>query len=149
MIVVLAVAALAVFAVLALRFGRDSRERYSSPEHALAGYGVTWDDRESDRGDRGSVAGHPYPTLALIEQALGGNPGALTSDPNAAALEVRARELLAEYWSDSAWTTGIVPQQAFDRVISELAPFLAPKSAEVADVSILVAREHATVASAA
>jgi hypothetical protein len=148
MVIVLAVAALTVFAIAAVRFGRESREILSSPEHDLAGYGHTWNDLDTEPGDRLAVTGRPYATLALIERALGGSPGALTSAPNAAELEVRARELTAEYWSDTAWTTGIVSGPAFERVVAGLAPYLVAPAA-VADMPAPAGRELGAVVSAA
>lgn len=139
--------ALVVFAIVALRFGRDSREGFRSSEHELAGYGVTWDDLGPS--DFVPVVRPPYPTLAFIERALGGSPGPLTFAANAAALEVRARELVAEYWSDTVWTTGIVPQRALERVVAELAPFFATAPASVEDSRTLAERDDAAVPLAA
>jgi hypothetical protein len=147
MVIVLAVAALALFAIAAVRFGRDSRPTLFSPEHQQAGHGPTWNDLEPAPSDRIPVARRSYPTLALIEPALGGTPGAFTSAPNAAALEVRARQLAAEYWSDTAWTTGIISAHTFERVITELAPY--PVAAPIADIPTMAARGHTEVAPAA
>jgi hypothetical protein len=149
MVIVLAVVALTLVAIAAVRFGRDNRSALTSTQHELAVLGVTWDELETDPGDRVSVARRPYPILALIEQALGGHPGALTSAPNAATLENRTRAFVAEFWSDVAWTTGIVPAQAFERVVAELAPYLFAVPTPIADFQMLAGREHAPVDSAA
>jgi hypothetical protein len=147
--IVFAFTILTVFAIAAARFGRDSRERFSSAERELAGRGVTWGDLETHPGDQVPAAKRPYPTLALIEQALDERPGHLTNAPNAAALEVRARQLAAEYWSDTAWMTGIVPRASFDRVVAELAPFLMTSPVEVAAISPLAGQVPAAVVLAA
>jgi hypothetical protein len=111
------VVALAILGLLAARFGRDSRQGLRSKEHELAAYGVTWADL--GHGPAGTEA---YPTLAFIEGALGQGTRVLTTAPDAPALEVRARALAAEYWSEAVWTTGVVPAAAFRRVLAELAP---------------------------
>lgn len=55
---------------------------------------------------------HEYPTLSLIDRAGGFPRTRLTADPNAPRLERRARELLAECWTDTAWLTGMVSEVA-------------------------------------
>jgi hypothetical protein len=130
------VVALAALAALAHRFGQDSRACIRSKEQEFASYGMTWADLAQELGTpRPSataapvprevpVAAQQYPTLALIERALGGSSRALAAASDADRLEARARELVAEYWSDAAWTIGLVPEAAFRRVLAELAPAL-------------------------
>lgn len=55
---------------------------------------------------------HYYPTLSLIDRATGMPPARFADDPAAPRLELRARALLADYWSDSAWLTGVVSEVA-------------------------------------
>ena len=129
------VVAIVALGALAMRFGRDSREGFRSKEHELAAYGVTWCDLTHEPSSPSAVpvvgdeptgerrdGKEPYPTLAFIERALGDAGPVLTTAPNASALESRARALVSELWSDSVWTTGIVPEAAFRRVLAELAP---------------------------
>ncbi len=61
-----------------------------------------------------------YPTLSFIERSQNVSTASLTACVNAAALEGLARDLVVRYWSDTAWTTGVVPRAAFDRVVTEL-----------------------------
>ena len=136
MVFVLAFVALGA---LALRFGQDSREGIRSEEVRLAGHGLTWADLRADRGvpaaTAAAVQGAPaiattpvtgsYPTLAFIERALDTAAGTLTDLPDAARLEARARALTSEYWSDLAWTTGVVSEAAVRRVLAGLVPALA------------------------
>jgi hypothetical protein len=109
--------------ILALRFGKDTREGLWSKEHELASHGMSWTDVVEAR----PMPAHQtdsFPTLAFIERALA-TPRALTTRPDAASLEVRARSLTAAYWSDHAWLTGVVPEPACRRVLAELDPTLA------------------------
>src|SRR5262245_121555 len=76
---------------------------------------------------------HPYPTLAFIERALAAPAGVLSGAPDADRLERRARALAAEYWSDTVWLTGVVPEAAFRRVLGELAPALAEVTVRVVE----------------
>ena len=129
------VVALAILGLLAVRFGPDRREGFRSKGHALAARGVTRRDLACEpsapssvpaAGDeplRDSPVGtEPYPTLAFIERALGHAARVLTAATDAAALERRARALVADHWSDAVWTTGVVPEAAFRRVLADLAP---------------------------
>src|SRR5215218_9842926 len=129
------VVAIVALGALAMRFGQDSRVGFRSKEHELAASGMTWSDltREpslptavpavgDERPGKRRAGKEPYPTLAFIERALGHAGPVLTRAPNASALEPRARALVSDHWSDSVWTTGIVPEAAFRRVLAELAP---------------------------
>ena len=113
-----------VLGVLALRFGQDSREGLRSKEHELASHGVSWADLAADREAPVCPRPTPYPTLAFIERGLGVADGALTLAPDPERMEVQARSLTREYWSDAVWTTGVVPEAAFRRVLAVLAPAL-------------------------
>ena len=44
----------------------------------------------------------------------------LSTRPNAATLELAARRLVSEYWSDNVWTTGRVPAASLNAVIDRL-----------------------------
>ncbi|MBA2758575.1 MAG: hypothetical protein H0U38_02680 [Chloroflexia bacterium] len=55
---------------------------------------------------------HQYPTLSLIDRAAGMPPTCFADDPAAPRLELRARKLLADYWSGTAWLTGMVSEVA-------------------------------------
>lgn len=61
-----------------------------------------------------------YPTLGLLDQALDNPLRPFSESPDAAALEVHARELAADFWSDTVWVTGIVSAAALHRVREEL-----------------------------
>ncbi len=126
------IAALAALGALALRFGQDSRDGIRSQEHEFAARGFTSIDRAPDRAcsalpaSGAAVSTVPaYPTLTFIEGGLGVSHGSLTASPDAARLEALARDLTAEYWGEAAWTTGIVPEASFRRILEELAPSLA------------------------
>jgi len=138
------VGAIGALGALAVRFGQISRRDFRAREHGFAIHGVTRCDliREqpaataipaaSDEPLRGRTASQEaYPTLAFIERALGHAMPVLTTAADASALEIRARELVVERWSDSVWTTGVVPEAAFRCVLAELAPgiLLAPNDA--------------------
>lgn len=62
----------------------------------------------------------PFPTLALLDQALGNPLRPFSESVDAAALEVHARKLAADFWSDTVWVTGIVSAAALHRVQEEL-----------------------------
>jgi hypothetical protein len=47
-----------------------------------------------------------YPLLALIDTVRGTESRPFSTDPQAAALERRARELTGEYWPEQIWLTG-------------------------------------------
>ncbi len=61
-----------------------------------------------------------FPTLALIDRALGNPSHPFGSSLAAAALEREARILADDYWSDTVWATGIVSETALLRVRDEL-----------------------------
>lgn len=61
-----------------------------------------------------------YPTLALIDEARSPEHPRLTKHPHAAQLEQRARQLADEYWSETVWLTGRVPDVAFQAVCAGL-----------------------------
>jgi hypothetical protein len=113
----------AVLGLLALRFGADSREGLRSHEQELAARGMTWSDLAADRQAPAHQT-ESLPTLAFIERALAA-PRTLTTRPDAALLEARARDLTAAYWSDLVWITGVVPEPALRCVLAALDPALA------------------------
>ncbi len=61
-----------------------------------------------------------YPTLALIDHALGNRSHPFSASLDAATLELDARVLAADYWSDTVWVTGIISETALRRVRNEL-----------------------------
>jgi len=121
---VFAVAALTALAVLALRFGVDSRPATALPGHPRErseSFDISTPERpRSEPLPIGSQLAAPFPTLAMLDRARGNEARPFAEAPNAAHLEDRARELIALYWSDTAWLTGIVPYAVFSRVCEEL-----------------------------
>ena len=127
--IVVSVLVPSIMAMLALRYGADSRPPYRSSEHALALGGMSWDDTAAPTP---MIINEPrirlvsidhaiaYPTLARIDGARDSNTVPFASDPQAARLEDRARELADAYWSDSVWLTGLVPATAFRKVCDAL-----------------------------
>jgi hypothetical protein len=94
-----------------------------------------------EESDKMATHPHQYPTLSLIDRAAGMPPTHFADDPAAPRLELRARELLSEYWSDMAWLTGMVSEVAlcivreilsFERIALSAADIPAP----IADVLI-------------
>lgn len=65
--VLIAIGVLAFVALLASRFGHDSRDGFESKERSLAGYGMTWTDLHDPVADRGTSAASqaPEPNLVL------------------------------------------------------------------------------------
>lgn len=61
-----------------------------------------------------------YPTLELIDRALSSYRRGFADSPDAARLELRARQLVDEYWSETVWLTGRIPEAAFRAVCSTL-----------------------------
>lgn len=61
-----------------------------------------------------------YPLLALIDAARGAGDRPFSSDPQAAALELRARELAEEYWPNALWLTGSISIALLNAVTSRL-----------------------------
>jgi hypothetical protein len=74
---------------------------------------------------------HPYPTLCLLDCARGADHRRFTDDPDALALERRARQLVADYWSDSVWLTGLVSEVSFTTVCEALERERSTSDAEV------------------
>jgi hypothetical protein len=105
---------LIVVGLLASRFGYDSRELFTSPEHRRADLGFARPEAQP------SPARPAYPTLALLDRALGPAGPAFATDPMASYLEPIARQIADEYWSDAVWTTGAVPEAALHRVVEML-----------------------------
>lgn len=92
--------------------------------------------------DEWNMAMTPYRTLALIDRACGDQDWRFADQPNAAHLERVARALADEYWSETAWLTGVVPDAAFRTVCAALeracpATELAIQLIFAADASVL------------
>lgn len=62
----------------------------------------------------------PYPTLRSLDRACGDDPRAYASDPNAIILERLARVLTREFWSETAWLTGMVTPSQLAAVCERL-----------------------------
>jgi len=66
-----------------------------------------------ERVFRAPLAGDCYPILSAIDRARDdGRPG-FAEDSDAARLEQLARRLTEQFWSETAWVTGFVPERAF------------------------------------
>jgi hypothetical protein len=61
-----------------------------------------------------------FPTLAAIDSARDPGLDRFATDPHAALLERRARELTDRYWSEMVWLTGLIDQARFDAVCAAL-----------------------------
>lgn len=128
--------------LLAIRFGADSRPAIRSDEHRLADAGVMWPSEPiatsaapASRPDtpqvrhvlwtsaptarrRSSVP--TFPTLEALDRAREPGSDPFATDPNAARLEGRARQLTDEHWSEWVWLIGRVDQARFDLVCNAL-----------------------------
>ncbi len=60
------------------------------------------------------------PTLEFIDRGLPASATPFRGAANADVLERHARALVAAYWSESVWLTGLVSATAFQRVVDEL-----------------------------
>jgi hypothetical protein len=112
-------------ALLALRYGANSRPSFRSSEHILALHGMTWDNQPTASHEPKmrlvSIGGSgAYSTLAMIDRMREPEAAPFATDLHAARLEDRALQLVDEYWSDTAWLTGLVPAAAFQAVCSIL-----------------------------
>lgn len=136
--IVLALAAVPVIGIVVIHAARDrqitSRLFRDEP---IVDHTAGVDQRQQQ-----PAVGNPYPTLAFIERGLESGSGPLTTAANAAALESRARELVAAYWSDTAWTTGAVPWQAFDRVVTELTLFATVSPTQAAGIGASASQDR-------
>lgn len=64
---------------------------------------------------------HPaYPLLSLLDTTRGAGAAPFTTDPYAAALERRARELADEFWPNALWLTGSISRTLLDAVTLRL-----------------------------
>lgn len=63
---------------------------------------------------------NPHPTLAMLDRTRGEIERRFAEQPNAPHLERVARALADEYWSETAWLTGVVPDAAFRTVCAAL-----------------------------
>lgn len=133
---------LIILALLAHRFGADSRAGFQPSAHDQGRAGIAWipaplvpapaSNLDTGTGepvaaspDRALAspcpdANSPYPTLNAIDRARGTGPRPFAADPDAAYLERRARDLTGRYWSDHAWLTGMIDQARLDTVCREL-----------------------------
>lgn len=57
-----------------------------------------------------------YPTLALIDRVLGNCSRPFSATVDGQVLESCARDLVADYWSDTVWSTGMVSETALQWV---------------------------------
>ncbi|MBA2277068.1 MAG: hypothetical protein H0W06_04830 [Chloroflexia bacterium] len=60
------------------------------------------------------------PTLEFIDRGLPASATPFRGAANADLLELHARALVAAYWSETTWLTGLVSATAFQRVVDEL-----------------------------
>jgi hypothetical protein len=117
-----------IVALLAIHFGPDSRPGFHSDEHRLALRGMRWEARhleEEPAAPEPSVhlvigGDDAYPTLAVIDRSRGAAVLAFTTDPHAAALEIRARQLTNDYWPETTWLTGLIAPSMLTAVVSRL-----------------------------
>ena len=142
--------------LLAIRFGVDSRPGIRSHEHDLVDSGMFRDASSQPAvmtrtaaaaadgpaikqlvwaqtlpAQSGSPSS-PYPMLRALDLARDPGQPAFATDPNAALLETRARQLTDLYWSELAWLTGLIDKAQFDAVCDALErERLAPHGIEV------------------
>lgn len=140
------IVALISLGMLAVRFGADSRTSIQSEEHRLAAGGMVWDAmvRPAPVADsqaasttvaepmRAQVvwgpalatspgsASSPVPTLVAIDLARGSDQPAFATDPNAALLEVHARQVIDRSWSERVWITGLIDEARFNDLCNQL-----------------------------
>jgi hypothetical protein len=62
----------------------------------------------------------PCPTLGAIDAARGPGMTSFASAPNAAELEIQARDLIDRYWSEMVWLTGLIDQARFEALCASL-----------------------------
>ncbi len=60
------------------------------------------------------------PTLHAIDQVRGDGARPFGSDPDAAALERRALEIIDQTWSETVWLTGCIDRARFDALCASL-----------------------------
>jgi hypothetical protein len=60
------------------------------------------------------------PTLGAIDAARGPGSTPFASAPNAAQLEMQARDLIDRYWSEMVWLTGLIDQARFETLCASL-----------------------------
>lgn len=61
-----------------------------------------------------------HPILSRIDRVRGQAHPHFAAAQNADELELIARSLTDEYWSEHAWLTGSIPQPAFETVCKQL-----------------------------
>lgn len=134
---------LVLVGLLALRFGADSRPTIHSAEHRLAATGMVWEAETHPTGPTVDTAAmslasdqspvrvlvrsapsrnqpSAYPTLHALDGARGPGHRAFATDPDAAALEDRARLPIDRHWSEHVWLTGLIDQARLDLVCTVL-----------------------------
>ncbi len=84
-----------------------------------------------------------YPTLALIDRVLGNCSRPFSATVDGQVLESCARDLVADYWSDTVWSTGMASEtvlhwvrDALERRRAELE--LEAARGELIDVKLVV-----------
>jgi hypothetical protein len=86
---------------------------------------------------------HPaYQLLSLLDTARGASALPFATDPQAAALDRRARELADEYWPNALWLTGNISRALLDAVTLRLE---AERQALHTRVRVFVATEPSSV----
>lgn len=61
-----------------------------------------------------------FPVLTLIDTVRSSDTAAFATDPEATALERRARQLTDEFWPEQAFLTGNIAQPLVDAVVRRL-----------------------------
>lgn len=61
-----------------------------------------------------------FPLLTLIDTVISPDTSPFATDPEAVALERRARQLTDEYWPEQAFLTGNIARPLVDAVVNPL-----------------------------
>ncbi len=116
-------------ALLAIRFGTDSRLALRSSEDIQASYGLSWNSHAASVTTSPKMvlphvepipSREPFPTLQMLDRVRGDSAAPFSADPQAPALEALARTLANELWPDSVWLTGLVSPSQLHALTGEL-----------------------------